>query len=61
MPLGSFATSGVVENMPIFYPIINVAGEGRLSFPLMDLIVEPLIAVSTKAPSLWEGRGDCAR
>jgi hypothetical protein len=49
-PLGSFATSDVVENMPVFYPIINVVGVGRLSFPLMDLIVQPLIAVSSKAP-----------
>jgi hypothetical protein len=41
-PLGSFATSGLVENMPVLYPIINVGGVGQLSFPLMDLIVDPL-------------------
>lgn len=54
-PLGTYATHGIVENWPPYGPRVTVDGIGRISFPLMDMAVEPLKSLATIAPF---GRGD---
>jgi hypothetical protein len=49
-PLGTFAVTEVIDDMPVLSPMLSVRNVGRLSFPLMDCAVEPLKAVATKAP-----------
>jgi 2OG-Fe(II) oxygenase superfamily len=49
-PLGTFATVGTIPSLVFPLPMVTVQGVGKLSFPLMEMVVEPLKAVSEKAP-----------
>jgi hypothetical protein len=49
-PLGTFATVGAIPSLAFPLPMVTVQGVGKLSFPLMDVAVEPIKAVSEKAP-----------
>jgi 2OG-Fe(II) oxygenase superfamily len=49
-PLGTFATVGAIPSLAFPLPMVTVQGVGKLSFPLMEVVVEPLKAVSEKAP-----------
>jgi hypothetical protein len=48
-PLGTFATASHIKSIVFPLPMVAVEGVGNLSFPLMDLAVEPLKAMSNKA------------
>jgi 2OG-Fe(II) oxygenase superfamily len=49
-PLGTYAVSDSIDNMPVLSPILSVQNVGRIGLPLMDCAVEPLKAVASKAP-----------
>jgi 2OG-Fe(II) oxygenase superfamily len=49
-PPGSFAMTSRLEPPPSPHPIISIQGVGAIGFPLMNLAVEPIKAVATKAP-----------
>ena len=49
-PLGSFVHTERLTNVPQLLPHVTVDGVGRLGFPMMDLVVQQLIANSEKAP-----------
>jgi hypothetical protein len=48
-PLGTFATASHIKSIAFPLPMVAVEGVGNLSFPLMDLAVEPLKVMSNKA------------
>jgi hypothetical protein len=49
-PLGSFAVTRTLKNIPYLFPMISVKGVGDVSLPLVDAVSEKLIAVARKAP-----------
>jgi 2OG-Fe(II) oxygenase superfamily len=49
-PLGTFATVSDIPSLAFPLPMVTVQGVGKLAFPLMEVAVEPLKAVSEKAP-----------
>jgi hypothetical protein len=54
-PLGAFATVSQIKNISFPLPMVAIEGVGQLSFPLMDVAVEPLKAALEQV-TLGEGR-----
>ena len=48
-PLGSFGHHKKLSHLPQMLPHVTVEGLGRLGFPMLDVVVDSLIATSTKA------------
>jgi 2OG-Fe(II) oxygenase superfamily len=53
-PFGTFASCGLIDGVPPYYPKVSVDEVGPLGFPLMEVAVALLKAVAAKAPF---GRG----
>jgi 2OG-Fe(II) oxygenase superfamily len=49
-PLGTYASVGAIPSFAFPLPMVTVQGVGKLAFPLMDVAIEPLKAVSARAP-----------
>ena len=49
-PLGSYVHAERLTNVPQLLPYVKVDEVGRLGFPMLDMVVDKLIACSAKAP-----------
>jgi hypothetical protein len=49
-PLGSFATTQRLKDVPFLFPMLSVEGVGSVPMPLLDPFVEQLKSVARKAP-----------
>jgi hypothetical protein len=49
-PLGSFATTQRLKDVPFLFPMLSVKGVGSVPMPLLDPFVEQLKSVARKAP-----------
>jgi hypothetical protein len=49
-PLGSFAYKTILADVPSMNQHVTIEGIGRLGFPMLGMVVDAMIAVSTKAP-----------
>jgi hypothetical protein len=49
-PLGSFAATRRLKDIPYLFPMVSVERVGDVSLPLVDVVSEKLIAVARKAP-----------
>jgi hypothetical protein len=49
-PLGSFAATRPLKDIPYLFPMISVEGVGDVPLPLIDSMSEKLVSVARKAP-----------